>query len=332
MARRLQWTDATLQLNIHDIASEEVLLSSRTRAAASIASLSDIVVVFDVNNSSQAAALAPIMAAARTSLAVGSTPSLSSIARISGIDVPYSPAHSRGQSLGREAEEDADGETKEQEGSRRLIGKWLDSARAALSSVDNRNTQKKRHAKAFEAIHDLYHRRTSDDLVLSFLVLVNEAVRPVPEVANSTKRADAGMAELECMVSKCGKEIFQCLFDASCRTALNCLNACTFNDQVCSYRCIASYESAPLEAFSLCILQKHNCLGLSASIPEVRVYDKSLPRPATLLSSFPLVYPINWPTKGIYCTWPGRPPEYLHEAQLICIIIVYYYRSQIQLP
>lgn len=52
--------------------------------------------------------------------------------------------------------------------------------------------------------------------------------------------------------------------------------------QVCSYRCIASYESPLLEAFSLCILQvgrqrcfnhlmrlmqKHNCLGLDATPP-----------------------------------------------------------------
>eukprot|EP00887_Chlorella_sp_A99_P002163 scaffold21.g2163.t1 len=39
--------------------------------------------------------------------------------------------------------------------------------------------------------------------------------------------------------------------------------------EVCSYRCIASYESPPLAAFSLCILQKHNCLGLTASPPAV---------------------------------------------------------------
>lgn len=37
--------------------------------------------------------------------------------------------------------------------------------------------------------------------------------------------------------------------------------------QVCSYRCIVSHESPLLEAFSLCILQKHNCLGNSAPIP-----------------------------------------------------------------
>lgn len=32
-------------------------------------------------------------------------------------------------------------------------------------------------------------------------------------------------------------------------------------------RCIVSYETPQLEAFSLCILQKHNCRGLSAEAP-----------------------------------------------------------------
>lgn len=40
-------------------------------------------------------------------------------------------------------------------------------------------------------------------------------------------------------------------------------------DQVCSYRCIVSHESQLLEDFSLCILQKHNCLGKSADIPAL---------------------------------------------------------------
>jgi hypothetical protein len=37
---------------------------------------------------------------------------------------------------------------------------------------------------------------------------------------------------LQCMVQKCGGEIFACYADTSCRTALNCLNNCHFNDQV----------------------------------------------------------------------------------------------------
>ena len=40
-------------------------------------------------------------------------------------------------------------------------------------------------------------------------------------------------------------------------------------DQVAQYRCIASHESALLEDFSLCILQRHNCLGKSAEIPAL---------------------------------------------------------------
>lgn len=121
---------------------------------------------------------------------------------------------------------------------------------------------------AVDSIMELYDRKSSDDLFYSFLVFINAALQPVPAVQNSTKRSDAGLPELYCMVSKCGNEIFQCVTDPECKTALDCLNSCSFNDQVCSYRCIASYESVPLQEFSLCILQKHNCLGLDASIPS----------------------------------------------------------------
>nr|KYP67567.1 hypothetical protein KK1_023911 [Cajanus cajan] len=52
------------------------------------------------------------------------------------------------------------------------------------------------------------------------------------------------------------------------RFSLQCLNQCSPVDQVCNYRCIASYESGNLEAFSLCVLQKNNCLELEAEIPD----------------------------------------------------------------
>lgn len=45
------------------------------------------------------------------------------------------------------------------------------------------------------------------------------------------------------------------------------MNQCSPVDQVCNYRCIASYESPNLEEFSLCVLQMHNCLELDAKIP-----------------------------------------------------------------
>lgn len=45
--------------------------------------------------------------------------------------------------------------------------------------------------------------------------------------------------------------------------------------QVCAYRCITSYETKTMENFSLCVLQKNNCMGNSAQIPV-------LPNPAPL--------------------------------------------------
>ena len=38
--------------------------------------------------------------------------------------------------------------------------------------------------------------------------------------------------------------------------------------QVCSYRCIVSHESPKLQDFTLCVLQRNNCLGLCACIPK----------------------------------------------------------------
>ena len=37
--------------------------------------------------------------------------------------------------------------------------------------------------------------------------------------------------------------------------------------QVCAYRCITSYETKTMENFSLCVLQKNNCMSNSAQIP-----------------------------------------------------------------
>lgn len=36
----------------------------------------------------------------------------------------------------------------------------------------------------------------------------------------------------QCMVTKCGGQIFRCVTDTSCKAALDCLQTCEFNDQV----------------------------------------------------------------------------------------------------
>ncbi|PNH05728.1 hypothetical protein TSOC_007988 [Tetrabaena socialis] len=111
----------------------------------------------------------------------------------------------------------------------------------------------------------LLGRHDSDNFLFVYLVLINQYVTAVPQVADTTKGFD--LKSLACMIANCGSKIMGCVQDATCKSALDCLNSCTFNDQVCQYRCIVSYESPLFEAFSLCILQLHNCRGLDAKPP-----------------------------------------------------------------
>ncbi|CAL9233405.1 unnamed protein product [Arabidopsis halleri] len=116
-----------------------------------------------------------------------------------------------------------------------------------------------------KTVGDAWERRNSDDIRFCLLVIINAYIRPVPVLQNLRSK---GFSTLTCMAKNCGPQILNCLLDPNCRKALQCLNQCSPVDQVCSYRCIASYESPYFEAFSLCVLQKHNCLELDAKIPE----------------------------------------------------------------
>ncbi|KAI3863321.1 hypothetical protein MKW92_038994 [Papaver armeniacum] len=116
-----------------------------------------------------------------------------------------------------------------------------------------------------KTVAEAWERHNSDDIRFCILVIINTYIRPV-EILNNLR--SKGLSTLKCMATNCGPQILNCLLDPNCRKALQCLNNCSPVDQVCNYRCIASYESPNLEAFSLCVLQKHNCLELDAKIPE----------------------------------------------------------------
>ncbi|KAF9609373.1 hypothetical protein IFM89_015670 [Coptis chinensis] len=116
-----------------------------------------------------------------------------------------------------------------------------------------------------QTVSEAWDRRNSDDIRFCLLVIINAYIRPVPMLQNLRSK---GFSTLNCMVTNCGMQVLNCLLDPNCRNALQCLNKCSPVDQVCNYRCIASYESPALEAFSLCVLQKHNCLQLDATIPD----------------------------------------------------------------
>lgn len=115
------------------------------------------------------------------------------------------------------------------------------------------------------SVFEAWDRHNSDDIRFCLLVIINAYIRPVPVLQNLRAK---GFTTLNCMVKNCGPQILNCLLDPNCRKALECLNKCSPVDQVCNYRCIASYESPQLEEFSLCVLQKNNCLELDAKIPD----------------------------------------------------------------
>lgn len=51
--------------------------------------------------------------------------------------------------------------------------------------------------------------------------------------------------------------------------AADAMHAAQCRRQVCAYRCITSYETKSMEKFSLCVLQKNNCMCNSADIPTL---------------------------------------------------------------
>lgn len=124
---------------------------------------------------------------------------------------------------------------------------------------------KNRSVEIVQTVSDAWYRYNSDDIRFCLLVVINAYIRPVPILKNLRAK---GFSTLNCMVKNCGPQILNCLLDPNCRKALQCLNQCSPVDQVCNYRCIASFENPYLEEFSLCILQKNNCLELDAKIPE----------------------------------------------------------------
>nr|ACU22697.1 unknown [Glycine max] len=130
------------------------------------------------------------------------------------------------------------------------------------------NSQSEKAKESYEVVQtvsEAWDRHNSDDIRFCLLVLINAYIRPVPVLKNLRAK---GFSTLNCMLKNCGRQVLNCLLDPNCRKALQCLNKCSSVDQVCNYRCITSYESANLEAFSLCVLQKNNCLELEAEIPD----------------------------------------------------------------
>ncbi|KAK9829000.1 hypothetical protein WJX72_003323 [[Myrmecia] bisecta] len=128
------------------------------------------------------------------------------------------------------------------------------------------------------------------------LVLIDAYKVEVPLVKSM---AAQDLATIWKMCTKCGPQILACVQNPDCKAALDCLQNCASNDQVCSYRCIVSHESPLLEEFSLCILQKNNCLGLHAEIPTTPD-----PQPMTSFRGQPLTHER---AEDIFIGWLNEP-------------------------
>ena len=155
--------------------------------------------------------------------------------------------------------------------------------------------QMDRVLKAVKLMEEAWMRKNAEDVRFLLLILIDKCVSRV-EILQSLRATD--LNTLKCMIKNCGPQILACLSNPSCRKALSCLNSCAPTDQVCSYQCIVSYESPELEAFSLCVLQKHNCLGLNSSIPMQPHVE-----PMKLFRGSPLTHEIS---EDIFIGWLGK--------------------------
>lgn len=131
-------------------------------------------------------------------------------------------------------------------------------------------TQAYMNKSSRELVKALFARQSVEDTLFAMLVLINDFTSYfIKSVQAATSSDRTGIEELKCMCTKCSKEMIDCVGNPECKKALDCLDKCKANDQVCSYKCITSYETKAFEAFALCILQRNNCMKNSASIPVV---------------------------------------------------------------
>jgi len=123
--------------------------------------------------------------------------------------------------------------------------------------------------KVREICAEVWDRHSADDMLFALQCYIDAfSTAELPSVRAVTSTDETGLKEVPCMCSNCAKEMVDCFSDPVCRAALDCLNSCKGNDQVCSYRCITSFETPAFEKFVLRILQKHNCMGNSTAVPD----------------------------------------------------------------
>lgn len=120
---------------------------------------------------------------------------------------------------------------------------------------------------------DLFEKQTSDEFALALMLFFNRFIDKIPWVQHSIdvtwEKGLGNVKEIYAMITKCGPCITECLADENCKACITALDEIDTRDQVASYRTVVSYESELLRDFSLCILQKNNVFGCSATVPKI---------------------------------------------------------------
>jgi len=108
------------------------------------------------------------------------------------------------------------------------------------------------HRKMYDISQELWSRSSGDDWRFMWLMLIDSFTDfSIKSVKSVTSTENTQFSQFNCMLSNCKDELLNCFKDPVCRAALDCLNKCRGNDQVCSYRCITSHETPAFEKFAL---------------------------------------------------------------------------------
>lgn len=156
-------------------------------------------------------------------------------------------------------------------------------------------------SRALTVATAMWSRGHGDDVLSAILVVVDTGVVKLKSVDAFRGR---GAATLLCMLRHCREVTIACVTDPDCKAGLDCLSAVPPGDQVAAYRCIVSHESAKFEAFSLCVLTKHRCLGVDAAIPTMPAPEPQATwRGAPLDARTGLQIFVGWLAEGDAVSW-----------------------------
>ena len=262
-AVKIRWSDPRLEMKVVEVPEEGGGGGEEAFDAAVAGADAVVAVAFgssSSSSSSRAAALSllsrPSAASVRTLVPLGcegGDRELLELARVNGVAVSSSLTTTKNKDAA-----DASAPSSSSSSRRPLLARlpaFLSPWRRAFDSLD--------------AALSFWSRTHSDDALTALLVVADATgkVRNPPLAALDSLKGQ-GLGTLLCMLRNCRGEVLNCVTDEDCKAALDCLTAAPPGDQVAAYRCIVSHESQKFEDFSLCVLTKNRCLGVSAEPPR----------------------------------------------------------------